>query len=152
MKIRKTTFSLLPVLMLLIMVAVSFFKNKSTDLDSARQLVNDIKRIRIAIDQYYLKTGEFPNLATDGTKDNLELISFKKNNDETITFSNVLGENIFPSTPEYKNLESSNIIYEVDSFKEFTNNGGWYYNKITGEIHVNIPYNLFDQGIEWNTY
>lgn len=152
MKIRKTTFSLLPVLMLLIILGISFFKNKSTDLDSAKQLLNDIKRVRIAIDQYYLKTGEFPDLLIDGAKDNLELIAFRKNSDEFITFSSILGENIFPATPEYKDLESTNIIYDTDSFKEFTNDGGWYYNKVTGEIHVNVPYNLFDQGIEWNTY
>ena len=48
--------------------------------------------------------------------------------------------------------KAKNKIYLVENFKKVTNDGGWNYNIKTGEIHANLPYNFFEQGIDWENY
>ena len=61
-------------------------------------------------------------------------------------------ESSLPKTPAFKDLTESNKIYLVENFRKVTNDGGWNYNVKTGEIHVNLPYNFFEQGIDWGNY
>jgi len=69
-----------------------------------------------------------------------------------IYFKDYLRESTLPKTPAFKNLSESNKIYLVENFRKVTNDGGWNYNVKTGEIHVNLPYNFFEQGIDWGNY
>ena len=48
--------------------------------------------------------------------------------------------------------KAKNKIYLVENFRKVTNDGGWNYNIKTGEIHANLPYNFFEQGIDWQNY
>ena len=48
--------------------------------------------------------------------------------------------------------KESNKIHMVENFKKVTDDGGWNYNIKTCEIHVNLPYNFFEQGIDWKNY
>lgn len=151
-KLKIFNFSLIPVLLLATLFFISIAKRDNSEIDYAKKMMNDIKHLRISIDNYYLKTGEFPNLALDGAKDDLTQIKHKFENGEEIDFATIYGAEILVATPEYKNLQSSNQVYEMTKFKNVSNNGGWNYNKKTGEIHINLPYNFFEQGIDWNSF
>ena len=107
--------------------------------------------MRIAIDDYYKATGTFPNLVLANSDEKLETIYYERDG-ERIYFKDYLKESTLPKTPAFKDLAESNKIYMVENFKKVTDDGGWNYNVKTGEIHVNLPYNFFEQGIDWENY
>ncbi|MDO4690208.1 MAG: hypothetical protein Q4A58_02810 [Fusobacterium sp.] len=152
LKIKLFNFSLIPVLLLAGLFFVSIARSNNSDIDYAKDMINQIKHLRIAIDEYYLKTGEFPDLALTGAKDELSLIKIVLTNNKEINFKDVYGSEVLAGTPEFKGLEATNKVNEVDNFKEPSFDGGWNYNKKTGEIHINLPYNFFDQSIDWNSF
>ena len=71
---------------------------------------------------------------------------------EKIYFKDYLRESSLPKTPTFRDLTESNKVYLVENFRKVTNDGGWNYNIKTGEIHANLPYNFFEQGIDWENY
>ena len=152
LRIKLFHFSLIPVLLLATLFFISIARSDNSDINYAKDMINDIKHLRISIDKYYLKTGEFPDLAQEGVNNNLELITFEIKGKSKISFKDIYGSNILAGTPKYKDLDASNIVNEVKDFKELSNDGGWNYNKKTGEIHINLPYNFFDQSIDWNSF
>ena len=107
--------------------------------------------MRVAIDDFYKATGTFPDLVLANSDEKLEKIYYEKDG-EKIYFKDYLKENGLPKTPAFKDLPESNKIHMVESFKKVTDDGGWNYNIKTGEIHVNLPYNFFEQGIDWKNY
>lgn len=154
-KLKVFNFSLIPVLLLATLFFISIAKSNDFDINYAKKMMNDIKHLRIAIDGYYLKTGTFPDLtmmSKESEKNDLTLIKYSFENGEEITFADIYGSETLISTPEYKDLAASNKVYEVNDFTNVTNDGGWNYNIKTGEIHINLPSNFFDQSIDWNSY
>lgn len=151
-KIKVFNFSLIPVLLLATLFFVSIARSSNSDIDYAKKMINDIKHLRLSIDKYYLKTGEFPDLSKEGANEDLGLIVATLENGEKLSFKDIYGAEILSSTPEFKNLLASNKVYEVKNFKKVTNDGGWNYNKKTGEVHLNLPYNFFEQSIDWNSF
>ncbi len=151
-KIKILRFALLPVIILVLLLTFSVFKNDNSDVDSARLLLKNINEIRIAIDEYYLESGEFPDLVSYENVDNLKIISFIDKSGKEKTFKDFLKQNKFPETPKYKKLKATNKVSAVEDFNNVTNDGGWNYNIKTGEIHANIPYNYFNQSIDWNSF
>ena len=136
---RFSTFSfltLLPIVALMIFVFISMFRAKNEEVDLPKILLKDIKTMRVAIDDYYKATGTFPDLVLANSDGKLESIYYEKD-----------GERIY-----FKDLIESNKIYLVENFRKVTNDGGWNYNIKTGEIHANLPYNFFEQGIDWQNY
>ena len=136
---RFSTFSfltLLPIVALMIFVFISMFRAKNEEVDLPKILLKDIKTMRVAIDDYYKATGTFPDLVLANSDGKLESIYYEKD-----------GERIY-----FKDLTESNKIYLVENFRKVTNDGGWNYNIKTGEIHANLPYNFFEQGIDWQNY
>ena len=136
---RFSTFSfltLLPIVALMIFVFISMFRAKNEEVDLPKILLKDIKTMRVAIDDYYKATGTFPDLVLANSDEKLESIYYEKD-----------GERIY-----FKDLTESNKIYLVENFRKVTNDGGWNYNIKTGEIHANLPYNFFEQGIDWQNY
>ena len=107
--------------------------------------------MRVAIDDFYKATGTFPDLVLANSDEKLEKIYYEKDG-EKIYFKDYLKENGLPKTPAFKDLPESNKIHMVENFKKVTDDGGWNYNIKTGEIHVNLPYNFFEQGIDWKNY
>lgn len=152
LKIRLFNFSLIPVLLLAGLFFISIARSNNSDINYAKEMINNIKHLRMAIDRYYLKTGEFPDLAGEGVNDKLELIEYKTKEGEKINFKDIYGFSVLAGTPDFKNLDASNKVYEVENFKKVTDSGGWNYNRKTGEIHINLPKNFFDQGIEWSSF
>ena len=136
---RFSTFSfltLIPIVALMIFVFISLFRAKNEEVDLPKILLKDIKTMRVAIDDYYKATGTFPDLVLANSDEKLESIYYEKD-----------GEKIY-----FKDLTESNKVYLVENFKKVTNDGGWNYNIKTGEIHANLPYNFFEQGIDWENY
>ena len=151
---RFSTFSfltLLPIVALMIFVFISMFRAKNEEVDLPKILLKDIKTMRVAIDDYYKATGTFPDLVLANSDEKLESIYYEKDG-ERIYFKDYLKESVLPKTPAFKDLVESNKIYMVENFKKVTDDGGWNYNIKTGEIHVNLPYNFFEQGIDWENY
>ena len=151
---RFSTFSfltLIPIVALMIFVFFSMFGAKVEEVDLPKILLKDLKTMRIAIDDYYKATGTFPNLVLANSDEKLESIYYEKDG-ERIYFKDYLKESTLPKTPAFKDLAESNKIYMVENFKKVTDDGGWNYNIKTGEIHVNLPYNFFEQGIDWGNY
>ena len=151
---RFSTFSfltLIPIVALMIFVFLSMFEAKVEEVDLPKILLKDLKTMRVAIDDFYKATGTFPDLALANSDEKLESIYYEKDG-ERIYFKDYLKENTLPKTPAFKDLTESNKIYVVENFKKVTDDGGWNYNIKTGEIHVNLPYNFFEQGIDWKTY
>ena len=151
---RFSTFSfltLIPIVALMIFVFISMFRAKNEEVDLPKILLKDIKTMRVAIDDYYKATGTFPDLVLANFDEKLESIYYEKDG-ERIYFKDYLRESILPKTPTFKDLIESNKIYLVENFRKVTNDGGWNYNIKTGEIHANLPYNFFEQGIDWQNY
>jgi len=151
---RFSTFSfltLIPIVALMIFVFFSMFGAKVEEVDLPKILLKDLKTMRIAIDDYYKATGTFPNLVLANSDEKLETIYYERDG-ERIYFKDYLKESTLPKTPAFKDLAESNKIYMVENFKKVTDDGGWNYNVKTGEIHVNLPYNFFEQGIDWENY
>lgn len=151
---RFSTFSfltLLPIVALMIFVFISMFRAKNEEVDLPKILLKDIKTMRVAIDDYYKATGTFPDLVLANSDGKLESIYYEKDG-ERIYFKDYLRESNLPKTPTFKDLTESNKIYLVENFRKVTNDGGWNYNIKTGEIHANLPYNFFEQGIDWQNY
>ena len=151
---RFSTFSfltLIPIVALMIFVFISMFRTKNEEVDLPKLLLKDIKTMRVAIDDYYKATGTFPDLVLANSDEKLESIYYEKDG-EKIYFKDYLSESSLPKTPTFKDLTESNKIYLVENFKKVTNDGGWNYNIKTGEIHANLPYNFFEQGIDWENY
>ncbi len=151
-RVKIISFALVPVLLLITLFIFSAYKNDNSDVESAKTVMNDINRIRIAIDKFYLESGTLPDLISGENRNNLKLIKFKTTKGKEKTFKNFLGENKFPETPNYKNLKNTNRIFSVENFENITEDGGWNYNIKTGEIHANIPYNYFNQSIDWKSF
>ena len=151
---RFSTFSfltLIPIVALMIFVFFSMFGAKVEEVDLPKILLKDLKTMRIAIDDYYKATGTFHNLVLANSDEKLETIYYERDG-ERIYFKDYLKESTLPKTPAFKDLAESNKIYMVENFKKVTDDGGWNYNVKTGEIHVNLPYNFFEQGIDWENY
>ena len=151
---RFSTFSfltLIPIVALMIFVFFSMFGAKVEEVDLPKILLKDLKTMRIAIDDYYKATGTFPNLVLANSDEKLETIYYERDG-ERIYFKDYLKASTLPKTPAFKDLAESNKIYMVENFKKVTDDGGWNYNVKTGEIHVNLPYNFFEQGIDWENY
>ena len=151
---RFSTFSfltLLPIVALMIFVFISMFRAKNEEVDLPKILLKDIKTMRVAIDDYYKATGTFPDLVLANSDEKRESSYYEKDG-ERIYCKDDLRESSLPKTPTFKDLIESNKIYLVENFRKVTNDGGWNYNIKTGEIHANLPYNFFEQGIDWENY
>ncbi len=98
-----------------------------------------------------LLTKDYPDLTKEGVKDNLKLLDFKTTDGDIISFAEIYGRNTIPKTPENERINSSNEIYNTDDFINGTNTGGWNYDYSgrTGEIHANLPFNVFSQNMNW---
>ena len=120
----------------------------------AEATLKELKELRIALEEYYQLTNKYPNLTQEGAKDNLRILDYTDKNGKFISFAEIYGRDSLPSTPENENIGESNMIYDTDNFSKGTKTGGWNYDfsRRTGEIHANLPENIFSQSIEWCEY
>lgn len=127
------------------------------DLKQARRAeytLRQLNNLRIALEKYYVLTNEYPDLVRAGVKDDLKLLDFYDNNGKLISFAEIYGRNTIPKTPDNEKIEGSNEVYDTNKFDKGTNIGGWNYDFSgrTGEIHANLPFDIFSQNLEWYEY
>lgn len=144
-------FILAIILVVVFIIGFSVFYN-STDEDkiyyeNSKELILNINELRLAINKFYIETGEFPNLC----EEDFSNISALKKDGTKMYFKDIYNRNKLPYTPSTEKIEKSNSIIDTNDFKNATLDGGWLYDykNQTGEIHINLPFNALNQGIEW---
>ena len=127
------------------------FYYKINDIKDARKAeltMNKIIKLRIALEKYQEIAGHYPDLTkNEQVKNNLFILDYVSENGKKISFQDIYGQQNIDFTEAVLNLEESNTIYPLR--KELTLNGGWNYNKKTGEIRANLPENSYGQNIIW---
>lgn len=120
----------------------------------AEKTLEELKELRIALEKYYQLTKDYPNLTQKGAKDNLKILDYRNEKGELISFEKIYGHDRLPKTQAVEELVASNEIYDTNNFTKGSNSGGWNYDYSgkTGEIHANLPENIYSQGIDWNNY
>ncbi len=121
------------------------------DSTKAAKVQKDLMGMRVALENFYTSTGEYPDLISEGAKDNLKLVKGDSADGKKVSFAQFLGRDSIPKTPESGELKESNrVIDQEDSKNEGI--GGWKYNYSgkTGEIHANLPDNTYNQLIKWS--
>lgn len=120
--------------------------------NKVEKVVSEIRNIRIALEKYYQLTGRYPDLSKPGVSQNLRLLDYRNEKGEIISFAEIYGRNILAETPaDGENFPASNIVYNVQDFSKGNNRGGWNYNYngMTGELHPNLPKNMYGEDINW---
>ncbi len=121
------------------------------DSTKAARVQKELVGMRIALEEYYTSTGQYPDLLAEGVKDNLELVKGESREGKKVSFAQFLGKKSIPKTPKADLIEESNrVIDQGDTGNDGV--GGWKYNYSgkTGEIHANLPDNTYNQLIKWS--
>lgn len=119
----------------------------------AEETINNLIELRVALEKYYQISKSYPDLTREGVKDNLKLLDYRNSKGELISFATIYGRNTIPSTKANGELLESNAVYDSTTLNKI-NQGGWSYDFSgrTGEIHANLPENIYSQGINWSEY
>ncbi|SJZ44704.1 hypothetical protein SAMN02745174_00542 [Cetobacterium ceti] len=131
-----------------------FVKREIKDLNETSKVEKikyNLRELRIALDKYYKVAGKYPNLTETGVENNLKLLDYYDEKGNLISFEQIYGKNKISSTPEFSKYLPNNKVYDMNDFTKGSNIGGWNYNysEQTGEIHVNLPMEAFNQKIDW---
>ena len=147
-----TVFSIIGVLFVIILG--NYNVKDLREARKAEEVLEDLKELRIALEKYYQVTKKYPDLTREGVKDNLRILDYKDRNGKIISFAEIYGHDVLPKTPSEEGLEESNNIYDTNNFLKGNNSGGWNYDYSgnTGEIHPNLPENIYSQGVEWSSH
>lgn len=121
------------------------------DSTKAARVQKDLVGMRIALENFYTATGEYPDLISEGMKDNLKLIKAESIEGKKVNFAQFLERDSIPKTPKSGLIEESNLVIDWENSEQI-GIGGWKYNYSgkTGEIHANLPDNMYNQLIEWS--
>jgi len=144
------------VALVLAIIAVQSYLN-ITDVreqERAEQTLRSLRDIRIALEKYYRQTGTYPDLAKEGAANDLKILDFVDNNGHLVSFAEMFGKPQLPETPGNNKIKGSNAVHNVTDFKNASMSGGWNYNypEKTGEIHANLPHDVYSESIEWEEY
>lgn len=126
--------------------------DKMTENSRIEETIKNVKEIRIALEKYYQLTGRYPELSRAGANNNLYLLDYIDENGRKISFAEIYGKKALPKTFGNRYISSSNQVYDVTDFLRGDKKGGWNYNfsENTGEIHANLPENMYREEIDWN--
>ncbi|WP_319204889.1 prepilin-type N-terminal cleavage/methylation domain-containing protein [uncultured Ilyobacter sp.] len=121
------------------------------DSTKAARVQKDLVGMRIALENFYTATGEYPDLISEGAKDDLKLVKKESTEGKKVNFAQFLERDSIPETPKSGLIEESNLVIDWDDLEQ-EGIGGWKYNYIgkTGEIHANLPDNMYNQLIRWS--
>lgn len=142
------------IVVLAVVILGSYNVKDLQEVKKAEETLNNLIELRQALEEYYQLTQSYPDLLKSGVKDNLQLLDYRDEKGEIISFAKVYGHNSLPKTPGTETNMGNNNIYDVSDFTKGSNDGGWNYNFSgkTGEIHANLPKNIYSQGINWCEY
>jgi len=120
------------------------------DSGRAAEMQKDLTDVRVALEKYYVLTEEYPKLV--GEQDSLREIAVEGTAGKPVNFGETLEKRAMPSTPKVESIEETNKVHDIQKFSKGTKSGGWNYNQKegTGEIHVNLPENIFQQSVDWS--
>lgn len=112
----------------------------------------ELKELRIAIEEYYQLTGEYPNLSAPGVCDNLILLDYIDKEGRKISFAKIYKKNKIGVTQASKNISFNNRVFDNNDFKKINGLAGWNYDYSgkTGEIHANLKSDTYFQEINWS--
>lgn len=151
----KKGFTILELIIILSVVGILAFMSvpKLSDVkDSGRaaEVQKNLIDLRVALEEYYSRAGEYPMLS--GTENRLEELKIEGNSGESVSFGELLGRRRIPSTPNLEGSSGGNAVRNLQDFSKGAYDGGWNYNytEQTGEIHANLPENIFKQSIDWS--
>ena len=121
------------------------------DSTKAAKVQKDLVGMRIALENFYTATGEYPDLISEGAKDDLKLVKKESTEGKKVNFAQFLERDSIPETPKSGLIEESNLVIDWDDLEQ-EGIGGWKYNYSgkTGEIHANLPDNMYNQLIRWS--
>lgn len=116
------------------------------------QTIQNMKEIRIALEEYYQLTGRYPELSKEGVANDLTLLDYVNSDGEKISFAQIYGRKSLEKTLGNKGLYATNKVIDTDDFENKTNTGGWNYDYSgqTGEIYPNLPDDIYLEKINWN--
>ncbi|MGL6130893.1 MAG: hypothetical protein ACRCZ9_04635, partial [Fusobacteriaceae bacterium] len=153
MKVRESVYFLGEIITIIAVIAIVVFygmKNRISDVKNVKKTevtMENIKEIRIALEKYYKLTGNYPNLVQQGANNNLKMLDFLNSDGEKISFAEIYGKNNLEPTLSINGSVESNVVYDVQNFKDGNFKGGWNFNYTgnNGEIHANLPLDAYGQ-------
>ncbi|MDR1835761.1 MAG: hypothetical protein LBQ96_08180 [Fusobacteriaceae bacterium] len=144
------------VALILAIIVVQIIRN-ITDVreqERAEETLKRLREIRLALELFYQKTQTYPDLTREGAADDLRILDYHDKDGNLISFAALYGSTKLAETPGNERINPSNAVRNVTDFKNAGLNGGWNYNytERTGEIHANLPHDVYSQQIEWEEY
>lgn len=142
----------------IVFLVFAIFKNikpyflELTYLKKAERVETNLIEIRVALEKYFQLTGHYPELSKEGASENLTLLDYIDENGKNISFAEIYGKNTLNFTEKTDFLEQSNKVINSNNFDEIDGTGGWIYDfsNQSGEIHPNLPTNVYFQNIDWS--
>lgn len=115
------------------------------------ETVRNTKELRIALEKYYQITGSYPELTKVGANSNLHILDYVDSKGRKISFAEIYGRKTLAKTYGSNSIIASNDVYDVQDFENATKTGGWNYNysQKTGEIHPNLPEDIYLEKVNW---
>ncbi|WP_418964216.1 hypothetical protein [Cetobacterium sp.] len=115
------------------------------------ETIRNTKELRIALEKYYQITGTYPDLTKAGANMNLHILDYVDSNGQKISFAEIYGRKSLAKTYGSNAIIASNNVYDVQDFENASKNGGWNYNysQKTGEIHPNLPEDIYLEKVNW---
>ncbi|MGL5000543.1 MAG: hypothetical protein ACRC6J_02340 [Cetobacterium sp.] len=116
------------------------------------ETIRSTKELRVALEKYYQLTGNYPELNKAGVNLNLHLLDYNDVYGNKISFAEIYGRKSLAKTYGSNSIVATNDVYDVADFEGSSKNGGWNYNYSgkTGEIHPNLPDDIYVEKINWN--
>ncbi|MGL4997436.1 hypothetical protein [Cetobacterium sp.] len=116
------------------------------------ETIRNTKELRVALEKYYQLAGDYPDLTKSGVNLNLYLLDYTDAKGNKISFAEIYGKKTLAKTYGSNSIIASNNVYNVSHFENSSKEGGWNYNysERTGEIHPNLPDDIYVEKINWN--
>ncbi len=118
----------------------------------AETVQKDLRELRIALEEYYQLTGEYPELSRPGACDNLRILDYVNEKGEKVSFADIYKKDKIPVTPAGNGIYYNNRVFDNNDFKKINGLAGWNYDYSgqTGEIHANLKTNTYFQEVDWS--
>lgn len=118
----------------------------------AEKVQRNLNEIRVALEEYYKIAGKYPELTREGANINLKSLDYIDENGNKISFAEIYKKNTIEFTEGTDKLGKNNKVFDTENFKNNNGLAGWNYNYSgqTGEIHPNLPTNMYMQNIDWS--
>lgn len=155
-RISEQIFGIVSFIIAVVFVVIlgSFSVKDLTESKKAEETLKELTDLRIALEKYYQISGQYPDISKVEVTNNLKLLDYINESGEKISFAEIYGRNSIAFTPSTDTLEKKNKVIDTNKFEPTKEYGGWNYDYSggTGEIHANLPYNVYSQGINWSEY